>query len=106
MIITFIKCAYGEEMGWAEVELENVDLGDKRINKRAIKLLDCWSANPDANIPSACKGWGKLKRPSRVFYFFKNCHFLYYKKVQYFFNILTIYPILNFNFFFHIFFLS
>jgi hypothetical protein len=49
------------------VELKAVDLGDKRLNKRAIKLLDCLGGSPEDNIPSACKGWAETKAAYRFF---------------------------------------
>ena len=30
-------------MTWAEMEFSNLDLGDERINKRAVKLLDTFA---------------------------------------------------------------
>ncbi|WP_413924363.1 transposase DNA-binding-containing protein [Candidatus Accumulibacter phosphatis] len=33
-------------MGWTGEELKEVDLGDRRLNKRAITLLDTLAAKP------------------------------------------------------------
>jgi hypothetical protein len=38
-------------MGWAELELDTIDLGDKRLNKRAAMLLDKLGGKPSENIP-------------------------------------------------------
>ena len=46
-------------MGWAGEELKGVDLGDRRLNKRAITLLDTLAAKPTLSIPSACSGWSE-----------------------------------------------
>ena len=46
-------------MGWAAEELKAVDLGDRRLNKRAIALLDTLAAKPTMSIPSACSGWSE-----------------------------------------------
>jgi hypothetical protein len=46
-------------MGWAGEELKEVDLGDRRLNKRAITLLDTLAAKPTLSIPSACSGWSE-----------------------------------------------
>ncbi|HNE40705.1 transposase DNA-binding-containing protein, partial [Accumulibacter sp.] len=44
-------------MSWAEEELREVDLGDRRLNQRAIALLNRLAAKPTMSIPSACSGW-------------------------------------------------
>ena len=44
---------------WAGEELKGVDLGDRRLNKRAITLLDTLAAKPTLSIPSACSGWSE-----------------------------------------------
>lgn len=46
-------------MSWADEELTGIDLGDQRLNKRAIKLLEDLSAKPDASIPARCHGWAE-----------------------------------------------
>ena len=46
-------------MGWAAEELKEVDLGDRRLNKRAIALLDTLAAKPTMSIPSACSSWSE-----------------------------------------------
>ena len=46
-------------MGWAGEELKEVELGDRRRNKRAITLLDTLSSRPTASIPSACLSWAE-----------------------------------------------
>jgi len=54
-------------MSWVSDELCGIDLGDKRLNKRAFKLLDSLGQNPEANIPEACKGWSETKAAYRFF---------------------------------------
>jgi hypothetical protein len=54
-------------MNWAEVELETINLGDKRLNKRAVKLLDRLGGKPNETIPSACRGWSETKAAYRFF---------------------------------------
>jgi len=44
-------------MSWAETEFETLDLGDTRLNKRAINLIEDFSAKPTASIPQACGDW-------------------------------------------------
>lgn len=36
-----------------------MDLGDKRLNRRAVKLAETFAAMPTASIPAACSGWGE-----------------------------------------------
>lgn len=54
-------------MGWAEEELKTIDLGDKRLNKRAVDLLDVLGGKPTENIPAACQGWAETKAAYRFF---------------------------------------
>lgn len=46
-------------MGWAAEELSRIDLGDRRLNERSVKLLRRLSAKPSASIPAACRGWAE-----------------------------------------------
>ena len=46
-------------MSRAEEELREVDLVDRRLNKRAVGLLDRLAAKPTMSIPSACSGWAE-----------------------------------------------
>ena len=48
-------------------ELEGVDLGDKRLNKRSKKVLDALAANPEASINAACQGWSETLAAYRFF---------------------------------------
>ena len=52
-------------MSFAEAELKGIDLGDKRLNKRAAKILDCFSQKPTLSIPGACNGWGETQAAYR-----------------------------------------
>ena len=44
---------------WAAKELHSIDLGDRRLNKRAQTLLERLAAKPTAGFPQACRGWGE-----------------------------------------------
>jgi hypothetical protein len=44
-------------MGWAADELAGIELGDGRLEKRAVLLLDRFSEKPQVSIPTACRGW-------------------------------------------------
>jgi len=46
-------------MSWAAQELKGIDLGDKRLDKRAVLPAE----KPTASIPQACGGWGEPKPP-------------------------------------------
>ena len=41
---------------WAAMEFKGIDLGDKRLNQRAVLLAEQLSGNPTASIPQACGG--------------------------------------------------
>ncbi|MBK6905935.1 MAG: transposase [Rhodocyclaceae bacterium] len=52
----------GEDMAWAEEEFAGADLGDKRLNRRLIKLTERFADKPTASIPGGlCRlernGW-------------------------------------------------
>jgi hypothetical protein len=53
--------------GWAADEFSTVDLGDKRLNKRLIKLCDRFSDSPESPINQACEDWGESKAAYRFF---------------------------------------
>jgi hypothetical protein len=48
-------------------ELERIDLGDKRLNKRSQRLIEALAANSEASINSACDGWGDTIAAYRFF---------------------------------------
>lgn len=52
---------------WVEYELLSVDLGDARLNKRLMKLVNDFAANPGASIPYACGEWSATKAAYRFF---------------------------------------
>ena len=54
-------------MSWAAKELSGISLGDKRLEKRSIKLLDSLGSAPSSNIPEACGGWAESKAAYRFF---------------------------------------
>ena len=54
-------------MNWAENEFEKVDLGDKRLNQRLIKLCDSFSQAPESPINQACQDWNETKSAYRFF---------------------------------------
>jgi hypothetical protein len=44
-------------MGWAEKEFESLDLGDARLELRAVLLAERLSQKPGASILGACANW-------------------------------------------------
>ena len=46
-------------MGWAEQEFETIDLGDERLNRRAVLLAERLGQKPGASIPGACESWAE-----------------------------------------------
>ena len=52
---------------WAFKEFKNIDLGDKRLNNRLIKLADDFSKHPDFSINQASK-IGMQQKPPIAFF--------------------------------------
>jgi hypothetical protein len=50
---------------WAEKELAGIDLGDARLNKRSVTLLDRLADKSPASIPHACNGWAETQAAYR-----------------------------------------
>ena len=48
-------------------ELAGIDLGDQRLNARAVSLLERLSSNPAASINAACQGWSETQAAYRFF---------------------------------------
>lgn len=49
------------------MELDGIDLGDKRLNKRCRHVMEALAANPQASINSACDGWSDTLAAYRLF---------------------------------------
>ena len=54
-------------MSWAANEFESIDLNDARLNRRAIQLIENFSANPSASIPQSSNGWSETLAAYRFF---------------------------------------
>ena len=48
-------------------ELNTINLGDHRLNRRARRVLEKLYAKPGASIPAACGGWPETKAAYRLF---------------------------------------
>ena len=54
-------------MSWAAGEFADLDLGDKRLDRRAVKLAEAFAGKPMASIPQACGGWTETQAAYRFF---------------------------------------
>ena len=52
-------------MSWAGEELHTIDLGDKRLNERAVKLLERLGEKPMSSIPGSCNGLAETQTAYR-----------------------------------------
>jgi len=52
---------------WAAREFEEVDLGDKRLDARLVKLCESFSDAPESPINQACADWTETKAAYRFF---------------------------------------
>lgn len=48
-------------------ELRGIDLGDKRLNQRSVKVLEALAANPEASVNGAVNGWADTQAAYRFF---------------------------------------
>ena len=58
---------YNQEDSWCSKELTSVELGDKRLNRRLLKVASDLLNNADEPIQSACGTWAKAKAAYRLF---------------------------------------
>lgn len=56
-----------EDSTWASAEMGTVKLGDTRLNKRAVQVLEQLGNKPTPSIPTACKGWAETVAAYRLF---------------------------------------
>ena len=52
-------------MGWAQDEFETLDLGDTRLNARAVLLAERLASKPNESIPSVCSNWAETQAAYR-----------------------------------------
>jgi hypothetical protein len=52
-------------MSWAAEEFKKIDLGDVRLNARAVLLAERLSSKPMESIPNACSGWSETQAAYR-----------------------------------------
>lgn len=46
---------------WAAEELKYAQINDSRLNKRLIKMVEDFTAKPEASVPQACETWAATK---------------------------------------------
>jgi hypothetical protein len=51
---------------WSSLELSHVDLGDLRLNRRLVKLVDDLLNAPEASVPQASGDWAATKAAYRL----------------------------------------
>jgi hypothetical protein len=50
---------------WSALELRHVDLGDRRLNRRLVRLVDDLTHRPEASVPLASGDWAATKAAYR-----------------------------------------
>lgn len=48
-------------------ELETIDLGDKRLNRRSQRVLESLARDPQGSVNAACQGWAETHAAYRLF---------------------------------------
>ena len=56
-----------QKTSWATEELADVNLGDKRLKARLMKMCDRFSEAPESPINQACADWAETKAAYRFF---------------------------------------
>jgi hypothetical protein len=46
---------------WATQELRYAELGDARLNRRLVKVVEDLAGQPEASVPQACGDWAATK---------------------------------------------
>jgi len=54
-------------MSWARQEMASIALNDKRLDERAMNILERFMSQPTASIPTACRGWDETLAAYRFF---------------------------------------
>ena len=62
-----LTCEEGSGMAsWAEQEMGEAQLGDARLSRRLVRLVERLAEQPSASIPAACSGAGETKAAYRL----------------------------------------
>ena len=54
-------------MSWAHDELQHANLGDRRLNRRLVTLIETLARHPETSLPQACACWAQTKAAYRFF---------------------------------------
>ena len=54
-------------MSWVATEMQGIEMGDQRLNERAMCLLDSLTSQPNMSIPTACRSWVETQAAYRFF---------------------------------------
>ena len=54
-------------MSWAAKEMNGANLGDERLNRRVIRVLERLGEKPSVSIPTACGRWAETQAAYRFF---------------------------------------
>lgn len=54
-------------MSWVELEMETIDLGDRRLNQRSFDILEGLGLAPGRTIPQAFQAWNEIKATYNFF---------------------------------------
>jgi len=57
----------GGAQGWAEEEVGEAPLGDRRLSQRLVRIAEAFYARPQASIPHACQSRAETKATYRFF---------------------------------------
>ncbi len=52
---------------WYEEELASVSLGDRRLNARAVRVLELFGKQPRESVPGSCLSWAETQGAYRLF---------------------------------------
>ncbi len=67
MTTPMIPLTVEELSDWSTREIEGVDLGDERLNRRAAEILVKLGAHPSGSIPQGCDEWADTKATYALF---------------------------------------
>jgi len=62
-----VQTSLARNKSWVESEFMGLDLGDKRLNDRLLRLTEQLTSQPTASINQACEDWADTKAAYRFF---------------------------------------
>ncbi|MCP5097420.1 MAG: transposase, partial [Chloroflexi bacterium] len=67
MTVPIIPLSAEETVNWSSEEMAGVTLGDKRLNKRTVEVLEKLGKHPSGSIPYGCDEWADTKATYELF---------------------------------------